>query len=137
MNVVRLVDDLPEARRGVAVGTFDGVHLGHLRVIEAARAAGLRTAVVTFDPHPRAVLGWEVSREIQSRYGAVILRGALRRSMHAGVIARMPLAPLAQMLHGALTEACLVIAGAPDPKAAREEVGQVMMHVLEGLRTPA
>lgn len=60
MNVVRLVDELPEARRSVAVGTFDGVHLGHLRVIEAARAAGLRTAVVTFDPHPRAVLGGEV-----------------------------------------------------------------------------
>jgi riboflavin kinase / FMN adenylyltransferase len=60
MNVVRVVSDLPEARRGVAVGTFDGVHLGHLRVIDAARAAGLRTAVVTFDPHPRAVLGREV-----------------------------------------------------------------------------
>jgi riboflavin kinase/FMN adenylyltransferase len=60
VNVVRVVDDLPEARRGVAVGTFDGVHLGHLRVIDGARAAGLRTAVVTFDPHPRAVLGREV-----------------------------------------------------------------------------
>ena len=60
MNVVRLVDELPEARRGVAVGTFDGVHPGHLRVIDAARAAGLRTAVVTFDPHPRAVLGRDV-----------------------------------------------------------------------------
>jgi riboflavin kinase / FMN adenylyltransferase len=60
VNIVGVVDDLPEARRGVAVGTFDGVHLGHLRVIEAARAAGLRTAVVTFDPHPRVVLGREV-----------------------------------------------------------------------------
>jgi riboflavin kinase/FMN adenylyltransferase len=60
VNVVRLVAALPAAQRGVAVGTFDGVHLGHLRVIDAARAAGLRTAVVTFDPHPRAVLGREV-----------------------------------------------------------------------------
>jgi riboflavin kinase / FMN adenylyltransferase len=60
VNVVRVVGELPEARRSVAVGTFDGVHLGHLRVIDAARAAGLRTAVVTFDPHPRAVLGREV-----------------------------------------------------------------------------
>lgn len=60
MNVVRVVDELPEARRAVAVGTFDGVHLGHRRVIDAARAAGLRTAVLTFDPHPRAVLGRDV-----------------------------------------------------------------------------
>jgi riboflavin kinase/FMN adenylyltransferase len=60
VNVVRVVNELPEARRGVAVGTFDGVHLGHLRVIDAARVAGLRTAVVTFDPHPRSVLGRDV-----------------------------------------------------------------------------
>ena len=60
MNVARAVQELPNARRGAAVGTFDGVHLGHLRVIDAARAAGLRTAVVTFDPHPRAVLGRKV-----------------------------------------------------------------------------
>jgi len=36
--------------RSVAIGTFDGVHLGHARVI-----AGCDT-VLTFDPHPRAVL---------------------------------------------------------------------------------
>jgi riboflavin kinase/FMN adenylyltransferase len=60
VNVARLPEELGEARRAVAVGTFDGVHLGHLRVIEAAKGAGSRTAVVTFDPHPRAVLGREV-----------------------------------------------------------------------------
>jgi riboflavin kinase/FMN adenylyltransferase len=43
--------------RAVAIGTFDGVHLGHRRVIDAARAAGLPTTVVTFDPHPRVALG--------------------------------------------------------------------------------
>jgi riboflavin kinase / FMN adenylyltransferase len=57
MNVAREPTELPEARRSVALGTFDGVHRGHLRVVEAACAARLRTAVVTFDPHPRAVLG--------------------------------------------------------------------------------
>jgi riboflavin kinase / FMN adenylyltransferase len=41
----------------VAIGTFDGVHLGHRRVIDAARASGLPTTVVTFDPHPRVALG--------------------------------------------------------------------------------
>lgn len=57
MNVAREPAELPEMRRAVALGTFDGVHRGHLRVVEAARAARLRTGVVTFDPHPRAVLG--------------------------------------------------------------------------------
>lgn len=57
MNVARQVEELEPARRAVALGTFDGVHLGHRRVIEAAQAAALRPAVVTFDPHPRTVLG--------------------------------------------------------------------------------
>ena len=60
MNVARGPDALPVARRSVAVGTFDGVHSGHLQVIDAARRGGLRTSVVTFDPHPRAVLGGRV-----------------------------------------------------------------------------
>ena len=60
MNVAREPVELPEDRRAVAIGTFDGVHRGHLRVIDAARTAGLRTTVVTFDPHPRVVLGGRV-----------------------------------------------------------------------------
>jgi riboflavin kinase / FMN adenylyltransferase len=46
--------------RAIALGTFDGVHRGHRRVIEAAKAAGLPTTVVTFDPHPRIALGNKV-----------------------------------------------------------------------------
>jgi len=41
----------------VAIGTFDGVHLGHRRVIEAALATGLPVRALTFHPHPRVVLG--------------------------------------------------------------------------------
>jgi riboflavin kinase/FMN adenylyltransferase len=53
-------EELEPARRAVAIGTFDGVHRGHRRVIEAAQAAHLRSAVVTFDPHPRVLLGRQV-----------------------------------------------------------------------------
>jgi riboflavin kinase / FMN adenylyltransferase len=57
MNVAYRTQDLKPAARAVAIGTFDGVHRGHRRVLEAALAAHLRPAVVTFDPHPRSVLG--------------------------------------------------------------------------------
>ena len=41
----------------VCIGTFDGVHLGHRRVVEAALATGLPVRALTFNPHPRVVLG--------------------------------------------------------------------------------
>lgn len=41
----------------LAIGNFDGMHLGHQallkRLIEVARAQGLKSAVMTFEPHPR------------------------------------------------------------------------------------
>ena len=44
----------------LAIGVFDGVHLGHQRVIGQARddakAAGGVSVVLTFDPHPMRVL---------------------------------------------------------------------------------
>lgn len=49
VKIVALNDATPRPRR-VAVGTFDGVHLGHRRVI-----AGSDT-VLTFDPHPVSVV---------------------------------------------------------------------------------
>jgi riboflavin kinase/FMN adenylyltransferase len=49
--------ELEPAERAVAIGSFDGVHLGHRRVLDAARAAGLTATAVTFWPHPRTVLG--------------------------------------------------------------------------------
>jgi riboflavin kinase/FMN adenylyltransferase len=60
VNITRQVDDLKRRPRAVAVGTFDGVHLGHRRVLEAALEAGLTPTLVTFDPHPRIALGYEV-----------------------------------------------------------------------------
>ena len=60
MRVHRSADELQPAGRAVAIGTFDGVHVGHRAAIEAATATGLRSTVITFDPHPRLVLGYDV-----------------------------------------------------------------------------
>jgi riboflavin kinase/FMN adenylyltransferase len=57
VNVARSPDELPFRERAVALGTFDGVHVGHRRVLEAALAAPAAASVVTFDPHPRTLLG--------------------------------------------------------------------------------
>jgi riboflavin kinase/FMN adenylyltransferase len=55
--VAHRVEELAEGPRTVAIGSFDGVHRGHQRVLETAGAVGPTTTVVTFWPHPRLVLG--------------------------------------------------------------------------------
>jgi riboflavin kinase/FMN adenylyltransferase len=58
--VARDVDELAARPRTVAIGSFDGVHLGHRSVLDTARAVDPAPTVVTFWPHPRLVLGNEV-----------------------------------------------------------------------------
>lgn len=59
MNVLDSGWEVPP-RSGVAIGVFDGVHIGHAtvlgRLVERAGAAGLATGVLTFDPHPVQIL---------------------------------------------------------------------------------
>jgi len=57
MTVARSPGELESVPRAVALGTFDGVHRGHRAVIDAAVESGLRATAVTFDPHPRTLLG--------------------------------------------------------------------------------
>lgn len=62
MKVTRSIseEDISPAGAVVSIGVFDGVHLGHRKIlqrtVECARARGLEAVVCTFDPHPRAVL---------------------------------------------------------------------------------
>lgn len=46
----------PAQPTAVAVGVFDGVHLGHLALLGALAETGAPVAVVTFDPHPLVVI---------------------------------------------------------------------------------
>ncbi len=66
MTVSRHIDglaaavDLPKGELHLAVGMFDGVHLGHRAVLDAAVHSARRTggiaAALTFDPHPSRLL---------------------------------------------------------------------------------
>lgn len=57
MKIAHRPEELGSGECVAAIGSFDGVHLGHRRVLDEAAAAGAPVAVVTFWPHPRLVLG--------------------------------------------------------------------------------
>lgn len=62
VKLLRSLDDLPSSLRGgaVTIGNFDGVHLGHARIVERllvnAKEVGGPAVVFTFDPHPVRLL---------------------------------------------------------------------------------
>lgn len=62
MKITLLSDDTVMGGMSVAtIGFFDGVHRGHQfllrQVVEAARKSGMESMAITFDNHPRVVLG--------------------------------------------------------------------------------
>jgi riboflavin kinase/FMN adenylyltransferase len=62
MKVHKDLSQLPHFNNAVlTIGTFDGVHLGHQQIIKQLKETALRmngeTVIITFNPHPRSVIG--------------------------------------------------------------------------------
>lgn len=66
LGLAKIAESKPSA---LTVGTFDGVHLGHRQllqsVINIARNRELESMLVTFDPHPKAVVSTEFARRLK------------------------------------------------------------------------
>lgn len=61
MKIYQNIDEFKPVKNAVVtIGTFDGVHLGHRKIIEGikelAKASGGETVILTFFPHPRMIL---------------------------------------------------------------------------------
>lgn len=72
MKIVRTFSELPRFSQptAVAIGNFDGVHLGHKKIIsflvQRARASGRTSLVLTFSPHPGKKTGAGKIRLLQT-----------------------------------------------------------------------
>src|SRR3981081_1813918 len=106
----RVVSKFNEPDHGVALGS------GCQLMIDAQLDPAVRRIALH---DARSVLSWDVVHMIESRYGAVGIRGALRKAMHGGVIEPQPLRPLALLLAGALSQGCVFVAASRAPAPAR------------------
>ncbi|MEO8819501.1 MAG: bifunctional riboflavin kinase/FAD synthetase [Ginsengibacter sp.] len=67
MQVHRDINSLPSFENAaITIGTFDGVHSGHLQIIHQLKKEALinkgESVIITFDPHPRMVLNQNSNR---------------------------------------------------------------------------
>ncbi len=79
-----------------------------------------------------AVLGWQQWREADERYGFGLLKGVLQAIADEGRLAG-PVDTLAHLLLASLMEAAMVIARAPRPARARDEVGEALRTLVDGI----
>lgn len=73
MQIHRDIDHLPVFKNAaITTGTFDGVHTGHLKIInqlrEAAKKQEGESVLVTFHPHPRLVLQKDTSLRLLNSF---------------------------------------------------------------------
>jgi AcrR family transcriptional regulator len=81
-----------------------------------------------------AIAGWDEWREHAQTHEVELMETGLRIAMDAGLIAAQPVRPLGFLLLGAMNEAAMLIARAPDRKKERDAVGDALRTIWEGLR---
>jgi len=50
----------------LAIGNFDGIHLGHQKILQLPKKHALPSLVLTFSPHPEKILGGKIVKMIQT-----------------------------------------------------------------------
>jgi hypothetical protein len=109
--------------------------------LEAMRLSARAWLDASADPEIRrialidapAVLGWARWRQIAAQYSDGLARGLIQHAIDAGRVPKQPVAPLADILLGAVREAALYLAGAGDRAQARREVGAVIDNLVRSL----
>ena len=84
-----------------------------------------------------AVLGWSDWRALDKQYSMRALGEALAELAQAGELLPMPIEAMTHLLSGAMNEAALWIAQAPDQQRALSDATLALEHLLNGLRRPA
>ena len=80
-----------------------------------------------------AVLGEQGWSDISSEYNMGLVLQLITLGIELGRIRPQPVVPLARILLGALREAAVYIASAPDPVVARDQVGAVLNGIIESV----
>lgn len=140
MDLFRAVNEQVQEELATSIGEkLAGADGDPLRMLEIGVAAFLdacmdpRFARIALVDAP-AVLGWREWREADQRHGLGLVTAGLELGISEGLLPAQPVKPLAHLLLGAMGEAGMMIANAPEPAEARKEVEPAVIGLVESLR---
>jgi AcrR family transcriptional regulator len=120
---------VPAATRAMA-DPLDMIAAETLRYLLAATEPSRKRILLIDGP---AVIGWRKWREIDDRFFGAGAKAAMTHVLGAGAPAR-EIDAVTHLVMGAVMEACLVCATAPEPRKAARELSSGLRKMLEGLR---
>jgi len=136
--VLRSVEETTNARVGAAVAAagpddpIAAMRLATAVFLDVCTEPGMARIMLIDAP---AVLGAQAESEASETDIALVVQ-LLSRGVELGQIAPQPVMPLARILLGALREAAVFLARAPDPAAARDQVGAVLDRIIGSVAAP-
>jgi len=120
---------VPAATRAMS-DPLDMIAAETLRYLLAATEPSRKRILLIDGP---AVIGWRKWREIDDRFFGSGAKDAMTHVLGAGAPPR-EIDAVTHLVMGAVMEACLVCATAPEPKKAARELSSGLRKMLEGLR---
>jgi len=120
---------VPAATRAMS-DPLDMIAAETLRYLLAATEPSRKRILLIDGP---AVIGWRKWREIDDRFFGAGAKAAMTHVLGAGAPPR-EIDAVTHLVMGAVMEACLVCATAPEPKKAARELSSGLRKMLEGLR---
>lgn len=125
-----LADRIEAETRGLGDDPLAALKAGTRAFLRAASAPDFARIVMIEGP---AVLGRDDWSGIDRAEGAATLRAGLAAAIAAGRLPAVPLEPLVTVLTGAMNEAALLVATAPEPDRTEVEAVAVLDALLDGI----
>jgi AcrR family transcriptional regulator len=113
---------------------WEALRTGARAFLAACNDIAVRRIVLIDGP---SVLGWEEWRRIDGQYSLGMVRLGLEANAAAGNLSVTHLEALTHLIVGALNEAALAVASAPEEANAHAEYAAALDHILEALRAQA
>jgi len=117
------------ARADPAADVWQKLRAAGRSFLEACTRSNTRRIVL----EAPAVLGWQRCRDIEGEHVVRLMRAALEEAVGNGLLRSDHPGVLAQLLVALFNEASMIVAGAPDPEAARRAASRELDTIIAGL----